>query len=94
MKCRYPLGFVVLALCAALSIPARLTAQQSNPHRHHYKLIELGTFGGPTSYINPVGNGGPSMNLRGEVVGSSMTSIPIPPDQNGFSHECARLHAE
>jgi|HubBroStandDraft_6_1064221.scaffolds.fasta_scaffold39164_2 probable HAF family extracellular repeat protein len=85
MKCRYPLGFVVLALCAALSIPARLTAQQSNPHRHHYKLIELGTFGGPTSYINPVGNGGPSVNRRGEVVGSSMTSIPIPPDQNGFS---------
>jgi probable HAF family extracellular repeat protein len=85
MKCRYPLGFVVLALCVALSIPARLTAQQSNPHRHHYKLIELGTFGGPTSYINPVGNGGPSMNRRGEVVGSSMTSIPIPLDQNGFS---------
>jgi hypothetical protein len=85
MKCRYPLGFVVLALCVALSIPARLTAQESNPHRRHYKLIELGTFGGPTSYINPVGNGGPSMNQRGGVVGSSMTSIPIPPDQNGFS---------
>jgi hypothetical protein len=41
MKCRCPLGFVVLALCVALSIPARLTAQQNNQHRHHYELIEL-----------------------------------------------------
>lgn len=85
MKCRYPLGFVVIALCVALSIPARVTAQQSSPHHHHYKLIELGTFGGPTSYINNVGNGGPYMNRRGMVVGSSMTSIPIPTNQNGFS---------
>ena len=85
MKCRYPLGFVVLALCVVLSIPARLTAQQSNPHRHHYKLIELGTFGGPNSYINNVGNGGPYMNRLGDVVGSSMTSILIPPNQNGYS---------
>jgi probable HAF family extracellular repeat protein len=84
MKCRYPLGFAAITLCAALAVPMGLMAQQSKPRRH-YKLVELGTFGGPTSYINPVGNGGPSMNRRGMVVGSSMTSTPIPSNQNGFS---------
>ena len=85
MNCRYRLGFAVITVLSALVIPARLAAQQSKSPRHHYKLIELGTFGGPNSYINNVGNGGPYMNRRGDVVGSSMTSILIPPNQNGYS---------
>ncbi len=85
MKYRYRLGFAVITLCAALAIPLRLAAQQVKPNRRHYELVELGTFGGPTSYINNVGNGGPYMNRRGDVVGSSMTSILIPPNQNGYS---------
>ena len=84
MKSRYPHCVAILPLVAALAIPARLTAQQSKLNRHHYKLVELGTFGGPNSYINPVGNGGPYMNRSGAVVGSSMTSIPLLPDNNGF----------
>ena len=67
--------------------PIRIGAQEQSPsHREHnrYKLVDLGTFGGITSYINPVGTGGPYMNRQGAVVGSSMTSVPIPPAQNGF----------
>lgn len=65
-------------------IPLATRAQQGEPRHPHYELIDLGTFGGITSYINPVGNGGPYMNRKGVVVGSSMTSIPIPANQNGY----------
>jgi probable HAF family extracellular repeat protein len=76
-----------LTLVALLAVPVRLVAQEEKDHHamhHRYKLIDLGTFGGVTSYINPVGNGGPYMNRRGMVVGSAMTSIPIPNNQNFF----------
>jgi hypothetical protein len=35
-------------------IPVRLVAQynQENPKHHHYELTDLGTFGGPSSYVN------------------------------------------
>jgi probable HAF family extracellular repeat protein len=71
--------------CAAGAIPVPSVTRHDTDHRQpRYKLIDLGTFGGVTSYINPVGNGGPYMNGKGMVVGSSMTSIPIPPNQNGY----------
>jgi hypothetical protein len=84
MNWRYRLGLAAITLCAALAIPVRFAAQQPESRHLHYKLIELGTLGGPTSYINPVGNGGPYINRRGAVVGSSMTSVPLLPDNNGF----------
>jgi probable HAF family extracellular repeat protein len=87
MKRTLTAAITVITLFAALSTPVRLAAQeQKNHHAMHprYRLIDLGTFGGVTSYINPVGNGGPYMNRRGMVVGSAMTSIPIPNNQNFF----------
>jgi hypothetical protein len=49
------LGAVTLA--AALAVPVRLaaqdgTAQANKPKHHHYQLIDLGTFGGPTSGLS------------------------------------------
>jgi len=75
---------IAMILVAALEIPLRSFAQENRVTHTRYKLIELGTFGGPNSYINPVGNGGPYMNHEGMIVGSATTSITIPPDQNGF----------
>jgi probable HAF family extracellular repeat protein len=67
-----------IALFAALAVPVSVAAQK---HRH-YKLIDLGTFGGSASYVNPVGNGGPYINREGAAVGSSMTSIRPRSDGN------------
>jgi hypothetical protein len=44
-------------LAATLAIPIRLTAQDKDDHsdehrHHHYKLIDVWTFGGPQSYFN------------------------------------------
>jgi probable HAF family extracellular repeat protein len=63
---------------------AHLSAQEQQQEQRRYKLIDLGTFGGPASYINPVGNGGPYMNGEGAVVGSSQTSIPPHPNANTY----------
>jgi hypothetical protein len=79
------LGIAMALFCAAVAIPVPSIAQHNTDHRQpRYKLVDLGTLGGVTSYINPVGNGGPYLNGKGMVVGSSMTSIPIPPNQNGY----------
>jgi probable HAF family extracellular repeat protein len=74
-----------ITLFAALVSPARLAAQDNTPpQHHHYQLIDMGTFGGPESYINsPMSLGAPNqMNSSGTTVGSSATSIPSPPHTN------------
>jgi probable HAF family extracellular repeat protein len=73
------------ALLAMLTIPVRLAAQDKQDHNdkhHHYKLIDLGTFGGPSAYLcnDPTNGGGACgvLNNRGTVVGAADTSIPNP----------------
>jgi probable HAF family extracellular repeat protein len=50
---------VLLGLIAALVVPVQLTAQSIEGHvRHHnYKLIDVGTFGGPSSYFSALFDG-------------------------------------
>ncbi len=78
----------ICSLCAALAMPLVLPAQNTstqnlNTQHHHYKLIQMGTFGGPTSSLDTPG--GPPrfpfnrvLNSAGAVLASGDTPIPDP----------------
>ena len=71
MKSRTWISLSVIALLTALTIPAQLAAQENQvqqPKRQSYKLIDLGTLGGPNSQVN--GSAPPMINNAG-VVGPS-----------------------
>jgi probable HAF family extracellular repeat protein len=87
MKSRTLMCFSAITLFAALAVPIRLAAQDSQGHNdnhklHHYKLTDVGTFGGPTGYLcnDPTGGGGacPVLNDRGTIVSAADTSLPNP----------------
>ena len=67
----------LLALLAVFFIPIQVAAENNASKHHHYKLIDLGTFGGPTSGVNaePTGN---FINNSGAIVGGADTAVPTP----------------
>ena len=73
-----------IALLVALSITVSLAAQEHKKEHHHYKLVDIGTFGGPESYVNPTpGIGSPhQVNRRGATVGGAGTSISTTTNSN------------
>ena len=80
MKSRKSTCITAMTLFAALAMAVRLAAQdnQDPKHKHHhYKLIDMGTFGGPASFVNetiPFVNGHGDLNGLGLVVGGAATS--------------------
>jgi probable HAF family extracellular repeat protein len=71
----------IIALIAASAIPVSLPAQQQaeaqrqKPVHHQYKLVDLGTFGGPHSSFN---SGSSIINRSGTAVGGASASTPDP----------------
>ncbi len=101
MKSRKQNCFTAITLLAALAIPASLAADDDDGdhhHKHHhYKLIDLGTFGGPSSYLS-IDNGvnhAPNLvlNSRGIAVGWADTSTPDPYAPNCFKFDCFTSYA-
>jgi probable HAF family extracellular repeat protein len=86
-------GLVRSALLAALAAPfmAWQPATAVGATHHHYKLIDLGTFGGPNSayFSDPVVV---SVNNRGVVVGGADTSMADPYAPYCFD-DCHVMHA-
>jgi probable HAF family extracellular repeat protein len=75
----------ILAVFAVLVSAIPLAAQQKNNHQHHhYQLIDMGTFGGPSSWLattNEVTSPGginQVLNNQGVVVGWEDTPTPDP----------------
>jgi probable HAF family extracellular repeat protein len=82
-----------LALFAALAIPVHLAAEERQKQTasvHHYKVIDLGTFGGPESFFftAPVVQ---SVNNGGTVAGGADNSLPDPTSPCFF--DCFTMHA-
>jgi probable HAF family extracellular repeat protein len=81
-----------IALIGVLASPITLLAQEQagaqaeKPRHHHYRAVDIPTFGGPASYINPASVFGSTnqINTRGTTVGAAATSIPTPPTANSF----------
>jgi probable HAF family extracellular repeat protein len=83
-KSRMFANIVAATLFAAMAMPVGVLAQgnavqeQSAAH-HHYKLVDLGTFGGPLSTVFLAeDNYNPILNNRGTVAGLGDTSAPDP----------------
>lgn len=95
MKPRTWMWMPVVSLFAALAMPTGMAAQNSpsqnnNPKHHTYKLIDLGTFGGPNAFITgqPVV---PNVNNHGTVVGAADTSLQDPYYPNCDTPDCLIL---
>ena len=70
---------IVVALCgtAALVFPAQMFAQEESKEHTRYKLIDLGTLGGPQSF-GDLGHGAGNINNQGTAVGVADTSLSDP----------------
>src|SRR6266566_3590842 len=81
MKPRTLTCITAITLFAALALPGELAAQHTR-----YKLIDIGTFGGPASYFTSpgIGPGSQVLSNRGMLAGKADTPIPDPngPDPN------------
>jgi probable HAF family extracellular repeat protein len=77
MKFRTLTCITAIMLFAMLAIPIGFAAQERQEHKQQhrrYKLVDIGTFGGPDSYfIFGVG-----LNLRGQAAGAAATPTPDP----------------
>jgi probable HAF family extracellular repeat protein len=97
MKSHTWMSMTVVSLFAALVMPVCIAAQDNpspdNRHKHHmYKLIDLGTFGGPISGFTsaPVAQ---VLNNSGIASGFAETTTPDPYAPNCFEADCLIAHA-
>ena len=85
----------VVSLITVLAMPIGMAAQNnpspSNNHKHHtYKLIDLGTLGGPNSFIS---TGTAQLTNGGTLVGEADTVTPDPYAPNCLQFSCLVNHA-
>jgi probable HAF family extracellular repeat protein len=82
-----------MALLVALAIPVSLVAKEHHAKHHKYKFVDLGTLGGPASYVSGGGMGNQFLNNQGTVGGWADTSTPDPNAPNCFTLDCFVAHA-
>jgi uncharacterized membrane protein len=81
-------------MAIAAGAAAQDNLSRNNYHRHHqYKLIDIGTLGGPASYYSAQGVGSLILNERGMVAGYGDTPYPDPYEPACFDEDCYLGHA-
>jgi probable HAF family extracellular repeat protein len=77
MKSRILICVVATAL-GLMAISLQLAAQEDHARHHHYKPIDIGTFGGPNSSFLLPSPTGRVLSNNGTAVGGADTSTPDP----------------
>src|SRR5215469_18056820 len=72
------LSLIVVAICLGVVLHAQDPTVTSPKNHHQYKLVDLGTFGGPVSYGSADGPGGRILNDAGVVSSYAGTTQPDP----------------
>jgi probable HAF family extracellular repeat protein len=90
MKSRTRMWMTVVSLFAALAMPVGMTAQdnpsQDHKTKHHqYKLIDLGTLGGPNGFIM-------DLTAEGVAMAEADMSTPDPYAPNCVQDDCLLNH--
>jgi probable HAF family extracellular repeat protein len=95
MKSARLMCVIAIVLFAVFVVPAGLAAEDKhNDHmHHHYKLIDLGTFGGPQSYSGVLPAVNPVVNEQGVAVGYADTPAPDPFPAFCFDPDCFVAHS-
>ena len=84
--------FVLVAFGVVYAAAAQDTAANGNTAKHHhYKFVDLGTFGGPSSYFSNGFDG--ILNDQGTSVGWADTPTPDPYPAFCFNLDCFVSHA-
>jgi probable HAF family extracellular repeat protein len=90
--------FIAIALLTLLTVPIGMAARNNSSsdrgHKHHqYKLVDVGTLGGPASYYSEQGVGSQILNNQGTVAGYGDTSAQDPYFPNCFDEDCYLAHS-
>jgi len=91
MKSHSSRPIAVLSLLITLALPVSVAAQQTG-----YKLIDLGTLGGPQTFVALLDNKEAHtrvLNNLGEVAGTAETANPDPDPGFCFTEDCQIAHA-
>jgi probable HAF family extracellular repeat protein len=100
---RENLGVLIatVGLCGVLALPPVSMAQDSEakkePKHQHYRVVDLGTMGGPQSFLNeegvPVFPNTRVLNRAGEVAAIGDTTTPDPFNPFCFGQDCDVIYA-
>lgn len=94
MKCNAITLVPVIAILASLGLSAQSAEHEHRRAHPRFKLIDLGTLGGPHSYGSTSGDGFRMLNNSGVVASLADTDEPDPNAPNFcFNTDCFMAHA-
>lgn len=80
----FALVLMIFALFGTIPARSNLGRQHDGVTHHHYKLIDMGTFGGPASWVGVQFFAFPTLNGRGVTIGGSSTPVRTSHTSNLF----------